>query len=656
MRRLLSRFTLPVILAAVATLPFASSLSTKTLLDDSHYVFENPLLSKGVASLPKIWSGVHLMDYYPVTHTALWVEWQFLGPSPFGFRMANLAWHAVAAGLVWWAAASWRFSWPWLLAALWAVHPTNVDAVCWISQHKSTLSAVAFAGALGGYARFLATGSARWYALALLAHLLGMLAKTDVAMLPVLLVLLERWWWPRVADRPAAAPSLAILARHTAPFFVISAVVGCVAIWFMQTRVVTRSLDLGSPIERAIKAIWAYGEYWKLVLWPVNLAAVYGEPTLPRAALPAAAVIVAVVVLAHRWRRNGGDLVILGVAAMATLLLPVLYIAEQGFYRLSPLGDRYLHLPLLGPAALIAGGLAAAAAHPRLRLPARIGGAAIVAVLAALTALHGRDYQSEPTLWRAAIRNQPDAWYAHFGIASNLVWSDQDFAAAIPELQEAIAANPSHPPSHYVAGFAFLGLGRFDEAIASFQETVRLEPHYPNASLALADALLERAMPDDLEAARAALIDADALPRNSGLAACELARLEIMAGNLTAARQWLARPGLDDAGSPAHFEGLLAAAIVELAANNPAGFAGRLRQAADAMRSEGDRRRLLAWASGLTQPDLASSDAAGLRFDPVQALAALEAAEAGHANPRRIRRDRAVIRAVFTDKTQQPGF
>ncbi len=635
-----------IALVMLASVPFLPSLSSSRLLDDDHYVFANPVLAGGLAALPRIWAGEHLMDYYPVTHTVFWLEWQFWGGSPLGFRAANIAWHVVGALAFWWAAAAWRFPWAWLLAAIWAVHPTNVDAVCWISQHKSTLSALAFALTLGGYAKFLVAGNGFWYRTSLAAHTLGMLAKTDVAMAPVVIVLLERWWWPRVVARPAEPASRAAILRQTAPFFVVSASLGAVALWFMKTRVVTSSIDMGTAVDRVLKAIWAYGFYWCTSIWPMRLAAVYGEPHLPLDALAAGSGILFIVALAWTRRRRSGGVVLLGMAVMAVLLLPVLYVAEQGFYRLSPVADRYLHVPLVVPAALVAAWAMTLAKLPHFSRPVLLGAGCLLVTLAGLTAVHGRDYRSEARLWRAAIDAQPHAWYARFGLAANLLWEDADYEGAVQAAALAVSANPHHPPSHYVAGFALLGLRRNGEAVSAFQKAVDLEPRYAMAWLALGEALLERSGAGDRDAAEAALMRASGLPGSADLAACQLARLDLADGDTASARARLA-PILDKPG-PSRFEARLTSAIVDLSAGNPIAAVNSLRAAADVMRTDRERDRLMAWAAGFSDENGPGKAPHGLVFSPEKAAAALADLASCHPDGRRLRHDAELARVLMT--------
>ena len=319
------------VLLCLATLPFAGSVSARRLWDDSHYVFDNPTLQDRVHGVARIWAGEFLMDYYPVPQTVLWAEYGWFGEDARGYRVANILLHAVGAIAVWWAAATWRLPWPWLMAALWACHPAHCDAVCWISQHKSTVAAIFFATALA-----LAAKPAAWLPLAVCAHGMACLSKTDAVTLPAVLVALELY--RRRSDDSLAGTARSLVPRIL-PFAVVSLVTAAGAARFMASRVVTTPIDLGSPLERLLKAGWAVCFYVADTVWPVRLAAAYPVPELraddPVAWVPLASVVAAVAglsVLASRGRSPAARAALAGSGAFIAMLAPVLMILPQGFF------------------------------------------------------------------------------------------------------------------------------------------------------------------------------------------------------------------------------------------------------------------------------------------------------------------------------------
>jgi hypothetical protein len=471
-----------IVLVGLATLPFAGSLSDRRLWDDAHYVFDNPTLADRAHGVARIWAGDFLMDYYPVPQTVLWAEYGRFGQHPLGYRVANILLHAGGAIAVWWAARSWRLSWPWLVAAVWACHPTHCDAVCWIAQHKSTVATIFFATAAA-----LAAKPAAWHALAVVAHGLACLSKTDAVMLPAVLITLELW---RPHDSPRA--SARALTLRILPYAVVSLVTAAGAANFMATRVVTTPIELGTPVERLLKAGWAICFYVADTVWPVRLAAAYPLPEIraddPAAWLPLTAVGIAAGMLgiaAWRGRPAAARGITAGAGAFVALLTPVLMILPQGFFRFSLVADRYLHLPLLAAAALAAAGCAAIAERSGRRISGVLAAGGLVVLLVAVTALHAPAYRSEETLWRGAIAAQPRAWFPYHGLGTTLLNEGGDATAAIPLLETAAAMHGTHPVTWFNLGLALIETGRPRKGREMLARAVALEPRYAVARRAL---------------------------------------------------------------------------------------------------------------------------------------------------------------------------
>ena len=99
--------------------------------------------------LYRIWFDLGAtQQYYPLLHSAFWVEHKLWGDATLGYHLVNILLHAAAALLV--ALVLRRLAVPgaYLAAAIFALHPVHVESVAWITEQKNTLSAVFYLGAM----------------------------------------------------------------------------------------------------------------------------------------------------------------------------------------------------------------------------------------------------------------------------------------------------------------------------------------------------------------------------------------------------------------------------------------------------------------------------------------------------------------------------
>ena len=195
------------------------------LWDDDIHLLNNPVLKPG--GLAKVWVPGGYINYWPLTFTAYWLQFTIWGLNPLGFHLVNIAVHAVSALLLWRVLLRLRVPGAMFAAAIFALHPVNVESVAWISQLKGILSLMlALLSVLFFLARERQGG---WWRLALAigAFLLSTLAKGMVITLPV--VLLACAWWQR--GRIGRRDLLRVL-----PYLLIGAVMAGIEVWTQHLR------------------------------------------------------------------------------------------------------------------------------------------------------------------------------------------------------------------------------------------------------------------------------------------------------------------------------------------------------------------------------------------------------------------------------------
>jgi protein O-mannosyl-transferase len=129
-------------------LAYFPALHCGFIWDDDAYVTENPLLT-APDGLMRIWFSLGSpSQYFPLTYTLFRLERPFWGLNPAGYHFVNLLLHAVNALLVWRLLKRLSVPGAWLAAALFALHPVQVESVAWITERKNVLSLLFFLLAL----------------------------------------------------------------------------------------------------------------------------------------------------------------------------------------------------------------------------------------------------------------------------------------------------------------------------------------------------------------------------------------------------------------------------------------------------------------------------------------------------------------------------
>ena len=171
-----------LVLAVVILLVYQPAWHGTPLWDDDAHMTRPELRSW--VGLERIWFDLGATEqYYPVVHSILWVENKLWGDSPTGYHIVNILLHALSAYLIVRILRLLEIPGAWLCAALWALHPVQVESVAWISELKNVLSGVFYLGSAVIYLKFDQTKKSGAYAAALILFLLGLGSKTVVSTL-----------------------------------------------------------------------------------------------------------------------------------------------------------------------------------------------------------------------------------------------------------------------------------------------------------------------------------------------------------------------------------------------------------------------------------------------------------------------------------------
>ncbi|MBU0639739.1 MAG: tetratricopeptide repeat protein [Planctomycetes bacterium] len=392
-----------VLLTVLAYLP---ALDGGFIFDDAPYIVENEAL-RSPAGLGQIWLDPASQDqYYPLTFSMYWLEYQLWGQNTRGYHLVNVILHALNAVLAWLLMRRLGLPGAFLVGLVFALHPVHVASVAWIAERKNVLSGACYLLAMLAWLHWAARGKWGAYAASLACFVLAVLAKTAVCTLPAALLLLT-WWrgdreWRRV-----------VLA--TLPFFVVALGAGLVTVWRERAYALGGSYagEL-SPVESGLvagRALWFYAG--KLV-WPANLLPIYPRWEVDTSAawqyvFPLAALLVLAALWLRRRRLGRGPLV--GALFFAVTLAPTLGLVDFGFMAYSYVADHFQYVASLGLIALAGVALAGAVrcTGGAARLVEAVLAAALLVVLGALTWCQAAVYQNAESFWTRSLEGNPTA-------------------------------------------------------------------------------------------------------------------------------------------------------------------------------------------------------------------------------------------------------
>jgi len=448
--------------------------------DDDDYVTQNAAL-RDLQGLGQIWSRPgSVAQYYPLTYTTFWVDYHLWGLRPLPYHVENVVLHAISAIILWRLLAGLAVPGAWLAAALFALHPVQVESVAWITERKNVLAGVFYVGA--GYAYLSGagllggdrTGAARpaWSAVSLLLFLCALLSKTVTCSLPAVLLLII--WWKREGD-------VRRHARALAPFFVVGMVSAAMTVWMERYNVQAVGKEWGlSPPARCLLAGRALCFYAGKLFWPSRLAFIYPRWQINTSdwqqyLYPIAAVAVMVALWLARRRIGKGPLV--AALCFAGALFPALGFFNTYPMRYSYVADHFQYLAsifLIVPAAavvsLAAERLFAQAKEFKAFLPGML-----LAICWMLTWRQGYVYTDLTTLWTDTLRKNPDCWLAHNNLGNEFDRAG-NYAKAWEHYREAQRVEPDFPETPLNVGLLLIKEGRPGEAIGYFQRTLELRP------------------------------------------------------------------------------------------------------------------------------------------------------------------------------------
>lgn len=502
--------------------------------DDDHYVTGNPHVLAGVNWDTVKWAFTNYYEanWHPLTWISHALDAQLFGLNPVGHHYTNVVLHALNAVLLFLLLQSATgFTWRSLMvAALFALHPMNVESVAWASERKNVLSMMFLLLALQAYRWYAQSPERGRYALVAGLFACGLMSKPQVITLPFLLLLWDYWPLRRYAPAVGRPVRAAALLLEKLPLFLMSVASAVVTMQAQKAGGAIHSPVIYPFYLRLENAIVSYPRYIGKAFWPAQLSPLYPHPLdLLRfwQVIASAVFLLLATTLVIRSRRHG--YLVTGWLWFLGALVPMIGLVQVGEQAMA---DRYAYLPFVGLFIMMCWGVGEWAETKK--IPAMGLAVPAVAVIAALSALTYRQigyWRDSETLWSYALRvTSVRSYKAHFNLA---VTYDREgrYDEAVQQFQQAIDPRDDDPRIHLGLGIYDQRHGHVQEAIQEFQSALRLSSDEAMSADALSNLGSAYLQLHDGIRARESLAAALRIDRNKAAALVGMGRLSQKSGD-----------------------------------------------------------------------------------------------------------------------------
>ena len=429
--------------------------------DDAGYITDNAHVKAGLKWATVGWAFITNTEsnWHPLTWLSHALDCQLFGLNPAGHHWMSVLIHAVNAVLLFLVLRfATGFRWRSLMvAALFALHPMNVESVAWAAERKNVLSMLFFLLTLYAYVWYTREPSRKRYAAVAGMFALALMAKPQVITLPFLLLLLDYWPLGRASfassqssvlgrspDPTAPVPrSFSFLLLEKVPLLLLSAA-SAVVTMKSQVGAVHEGSHYSSPLLRLETAAVSYMRYMGKAVWPTKLVAMYPHlnrlyPVWEFGLAVLLLSLITILVLRAREQRY----LAVGWFWFLGSLVPMIGLVQVGDQEMA---DRYAYIPFIG-LFVMAVWLVSDWAQAR-RISARWQAAPAVLCLLALSVLTYRQvsyWHDTESFWRRTIALTQDNFVAESGLAGYLR-GEGKLEEAVQHYNAAVAIRPDDLP------------------------------------------------------------------------------------------------------------------------------------------------------------------------------------------------------------------
>ena len=533
-----------LVLSTLVLATYAPSLRNGFVAyDDPTYITENHHIQEGFTWAGVAWAFGNLREkgifyWHPLSWLSHMLDCQIFGLKPWGHHLTSVLLHAANTLLVFlvfkrMTGVVWRCA---VLAALFGLHPLQVDSVAWVAERKSVLSTFFWLLTLWAYIRYTeefkfpnptskasvgpkggecngvemerAAGNfpqtdaqpslaTWWYILAVVLFALGLMCKPVLVTLPFVLLLLDFWPLHRfqLGTAKVSAATLARLVLEKAAFFILAAASSFIT---LTARDALGNLDAASPLTldlRLENALLSYCRYLGKVCFPSNLSVFYPhQGAWPMEYVIGAGLVLLCISVLTVILRKQRPCLLMGWLWFLGTVVPMIGLIQVGQQAIA---DRFMYVPIIGlflALVWLAADLTSQWRSRTVTLSVASAGAVLVGI--ALTCKQTGYWRDSESLFRHALASTENNDFAHANLGETLL-SQGRLDEALGHFREAVRLRPDFIGAHINLGATLQRKGLLDQAAVEYQEALRLKPDWPEAYCNLGLIALQKGRPDE---------------------------------------------------------------------------------------------------------------------------------------------------------------
>jgi protein O-mannosyl-transferase len=424
-----------------------------TNLDDTGYVVENEHVKYGLDWDTVRWAFTTFdyTNWHPLTWLSHALDCHLYSLDAGKHHRTNVLLHAANVVLLFWVLvqATGYIGRSAMVAALFAMHPINVESVVWIAERKNLLSMMFFLLALGAYRWYASRPQFGRYVVVALLYAMGLMSKPQIVTFPFVVLLWDYWPLRRMfAGRDETSQTAQVvpgrsfswLVLEKVPLFILSALSAVITLKAQRAGHGMNPSNAYPFVARLGNAVVSYLRYTGKTFWPSHLAVLYPHPAGSINTWQVVAGVLFLLVTTGLVIVARSRYLLVGWFWFLGTLVPMIGLVQVGAQAMA---DRYAYLPLVGLFIMVCWGVADVAAQLHIS-NAWLAAAGATALVALAVTAHRQIgvWKDNVTLWSHAVEVTSGNWIAE----ENL-------------------------------GATFLKLGRMDQAMAHFRRAAAIQPH-----------------------------------------------------------------------------------------------------------------------------------------------------------------------------------